>query len=206
MNIGSTYNSDTVIEVVVPFFADDETTPVGTLIATPLSQYTWETLEVLGFGWFFLRSEEPETLTVKVDYTNIMDESNEGNNEETCSVQSVITIEGTVWRKVSGGYVVCRGAYISVLNERSSETDEKGYYSVGVIPKKPFNLPDTYLVYAYWGNCKPGKKWSSPAFPGERTTLNFKLITKNRAIESPFLNFLQNHPNLFPILRLLLGL
>ncbi|MCK4365895.1 MAG: Zn-dependent exopeptidase M28, partial [Thermoplasmatales archaeon] len=29
-------------------------------------------------------------------------------------------------------------------------------------------------------------------------------MPRNRAITSPFLNFLQNHPNLFPILRLLM--
>jgi len=36
-------------------------------------------------------------------------------------------------------------------------------------------------------------------------TLNFK-VEKSRAVNRPFLNFLENHPNLFPLLRQILGL
>ena len=207
INAGSAYHSEDVIEVVIAFFADDETTPFAKLVATPMfDPYTWQTFEVLAYGWFFLQSKEPETITVKVDYTNIIPESDEGNNEETCPVKPVITIEGTVYRKVPGGYVVCEGAEISVLNERGSGTDEKGHYSVGVIPKKPFNLPDRYLVYATWGNYKTQQKWSSLVYPGERTTLNFRLSPKDRSFGSLFLNFLHSQPRSVsnPILRLLL--
>ena len=40
---------------------------------------------------------------------------------------------------------------------------------------------------------------------GDETTGDI-IIEKSKAISTPFLNFLQNHPNLFPILRQLLGL
>jgi len=204
INVGSTYYSDKEIEVVVAFFANDETTPFATLIVHPIfDPYTWQTFHVLTYAWFFLQSNEPGTITAKVDYTNIMDESNEGNNEETCPVPPVITIEGTVYRKVAGGQVVCKGAEITA--ERGSETDERGHYSVGVIPKTPFDLPDSYLVMASWGNYIQVKKWSKPALPGKRTTLDFVLWKqKDRAIYSPFLNFLQDIPNsILNTLRLL---
>jgi len=41
---------------------------------------------------------------------------------------------------------------------------------------------------------------------GEWSYVEIYVKSKNRAITSPFLNFLQNHMNLFPILRQLLGL
>jgi len=203
-NIGLSYHSDNEIEVVVAFFADDETTPLDTLIVAPMfDPYNWQTFHVLTYAVFFLRSNGPATLTAKVDYTNIIDESNEDNNEETCPVQPVITIEGTVYRKVTGGQVVCKGAH--VYAERGSETDERGHYSVGVIPKAPFNLPDRYLVMAFWGDYRPAKKWSSPALPGERTKLDFVLWKqKDRAIDTPFLNFLEDHPNMFSMFQKLL--
>ena len=38
------------------------------------------------------------------------------------------------------------------------------------------------------------------------TTTSQMIIEKSKTMSNPFLNWLQNHPNMFPILRQLLGL
>ncbi|MCK5636652.1 MAG: PKD domain-containing protein, partial [Thermoplasmatales archaeon] len=61
----------------------------------------------------------------------------------------------------------------------SHKWDEQGTYTIEAKAK------DTYGVESDWATLEV-------------------TMPRNRAITSPFLNFLQNHPNLFPILRLLL--
>jgi len=43
-------------------------------------------------------------------------------------------------------------------------------------------------------------------YPLKKPYPKVKTHTQNRAIQTPFLNFLENHPNMFPVLRQLLGL
>ena len=52
-------------------------------------------------------------------------------------------------------------------------------------------------------NINVKKKGVSVVAPDEQN--NF-IISKNKQINTPFLNFLENHPNMFPLLRQLLGL
>jgi hypothetical protein len=203
-NDGATYRSETTIKVILAFFIDSATTPSYKLTATPLfDPYEWRNGQSLEFGWFFI-SKEPESLTVKVDYTNVIEESNESNNEETCVVYPVITIEGTVHRKVSETLIPCEEAYI--IAGRLSKTDENGYYAIGEIPKMPFNEPDTVSVRAGWGNYQDVTKRTDPVLPGDKTTLNFVLDKeKSKEINFPLLvKFLDDHLNLFQILRFLI--
>jgi len=96
----------------------------------------------------------------------------------------------------------------------------------------PYENGDVYF-YIEWGD-DTSSGWIGPYSSGEEITVSHTwntnglyilkakakdicdcesewgrlpiVMPRNRAINTPFLNFLQNHPNLFPILRQLLGL
>jgi len=68
--------------------------------------------------------------------------------------------------------------YCSICGE-PLEPDEKDTYKIRCKAK------DIYGLESDWGELEV-------------------IMPRNRAINTPFLHFLQNHPNMFPILRLLL--
>ena len=73
-----------------------------------------------------------------------------------------------------------------------------GPYSSGeeVIVAHTWSEQGTYIIKAIAKDCCWGAESPESTFP--------VTMPRNRAINTPFLNFLQNHPNMFPILRLLL--
>jgi len=76
-------------------------------------------------------------------------------------------------------------------------TEWTGFNASGTDVKLKHTWSDegTYTIKA--------KAKDTVGFIGPEATFTVS-ITKNKAITSPFLNFLQNHPNLFPILQKLL--
>ncbi len=78
-----------------------------------------------------------------------------------------------------------------------------------------FDVANKYDRGIAWASDDSGETWydlEDPGFGPEFVELDLCFITyfqeppKNKAINSPFLQFLENHPYLFPLLRQLLGL
>jgi len=73
-----------------------------------------------------------------------------------------------------------------------------------------FDVNNTYTRGIAWESYDNGTTWNDLEIAGQFEKIDFCFITywqkpRNRAVNTPFLNFLENHPNLFPILRHLLG-
>ena len=92
-------------------------------------------------------------------------------------------------------YIVCRGG---------GGTLTDCYYWL-------FDVNNTYTRGIAWESDDNGTTWYDLEIAGQFEKIDCCFITYwqkpiNRAVNTPFLNFLENHPNLFPILRYLLGL
>ncbi len=73
-----------------------------------------------------------------------------------------------------------------------------------------FGINNTYERGIAYSSDDEGVTWHDLEDWGGWKEVDFCFITywqkpRNRAVNTPFLNFLENHPNLFPILRHLLG-
>ncbi|UCH71821.1 MAG: PKD domain-containing protein [Thermoplasmatales archaeon] len=170
-NIGKTYLSEVRIQCTIAFFADEEVTPFGEFTVGPLfDPYTWSKGATLTAHCFVKREVKPERVTAKVDFYNIISESNENNNEKTTSVPLSITIEGTVLKRENGELIPVKDA--RVISDLSTKTDENGQYSVGAIPREPFEEPDTFDVEVH-KDFPDLEKTTSPVLPGGKTQLDF---------------------------------
>jgi len=183
-NSGDTYQIDRPIVSNLSFFADNNTTSFGYILQTPMFYpSTWYHGEILGGNNFFEMDEKPNAITVKIDYTNLVPEVNETNNNLTVSVVLGVTISGTVYEKKNDETVPFEGVLqlnrydevsLSDFGCRHYWSDENGHYNMSIFPKDPIDEPHTYCIMASntTTNLKILKK-SSPVEAGGNTTLNF---------------------------------
>ena len=183
-NSGETYYSNEPIVSNLSFFADDNTTSFDYVLQSPLFYpSTWYEGEILGGCCFFEMDEKPDTITAKIDFTNLIAESVETNNDLTISVPLCVTISGTVYKKEKNKLIPFEGLIelnqfdedsLSDFGYRHYWSDENGRYNMSLCPKDPLDEMHIYSIMACAvnENLKMMKK-SQMVKSGENTTLNF---------------------------------
>lgn len=183
-NSGDTCYSDGPIVSNLSFFADDNTTSFGYILQSPMFYPSiWYPGEILGGCNFFEMDKMPDTITVKIDFTNSIPESNETNNNLTISVVLGVTISGSIYKSENGemipyGGIIELNQYdedsLSDFGYRHYWSDENGHYNMSLCPKEPLDISHIYDIMAcdITENLKILKK-SGPVKFGENTTLNF---------------------------------
>ncbi|KYK22819.1 hypothetical protein AYK24_01540 [Thermoplasmatales archaeon SG8-52-4] len=100
-------------------------------------------------------------------------------------------------------FILTAGDYYILLRPYSAGTDGQSFWLTS--PAPPGNTSECYFRSTFFGF----PDWTeATSCWGAAYDVNFKIIgdVKNKEINKPIMNFFQNHPNLFPILRYLLGL
>ena len=183
-NKGDTYYSNEPIVSNLSFFADDNTTSFGYILQSPMFYPSiWYPGEILGGCNFFEMDEKPDTITVKIDFTNSITESNETNNNLAVAVLLGVTISGSAYKNENGEMIPFEG--IIELNQYADDSlsdfgyrhywsDENGNYSMSLCPMEPLDEPHIYDIMAcdIAGNLKILKK-TDLVKAGENTTLDF---------------------------------
>ena len=158
INNGSSYYSNEPISSNLSFFIYENNSLFGYFNQTPLFYPSiWYEREILGGNNFFKMSKKPEKITVKIDFTNLIKESNENNNNLTVSVFNGITITGKILMEENGDIKPLNN--IIELNEFDNNTlstfgyrhflsDENGSYNISICPKEPLNEPQRYYIMA----------------------------------------------------------
>lgn len=158
INNGSTYYSNEPISSNLSFFIYENNSLFGYFNQTPLFYPSiWYEREILGGNNFFKMSKKPEKITVKIDFTNLIKESNENNNNLTVSVFNGITITGKILMEENGDIKPLND--IIELNEFDNNTlstfgyrhflsDGNGSYNISICPKEPLNEPKRYYIMA----------------------------------------------------------
>ena len=174
-NIGNSYYSNESIVSNLSFFADDNTTSFGYALQSPLFYPTvWYNGEILGGCCFYELDEKPNTITAKVDFTNLIPELNEGNNDLSVSVLHGVTISGMIYENKNGEIIPFEGKIeLNQYDENSLNdfgyrhywSDENGHYNMSLCPKESLDESHPYYVMA----CD--------------TTKNLKILKETRAIE-----------------------
>ncbi len=188
MNSGDQFdNNDQIIECYLSFFADDETEPFAYIILTPWFDPTiWHEWEALGFNFHFPKNyltERPDTITLIVDYTNVIPESNEENNAEISYVVSAISSSGYVYDEDDDGNLIpisdCLvhtsvGPPINMMGNTFCYSKSDGYYNVIIFPAEPFDQPHSYHLLAQVSH---NEKWQiknpSGLMPGDSISIDF---------------------------------
>ena len=183
-NTGDTYYNNEPIVSNLSFFADDNATSFGYILQSPMFYpSTWYHGEILGGCNFFEMDEKPDTITVKIDFTNLIPESNEANNNLTISVLLGVTISGSIYKNENSEIIPFKGIIelsqydedsLSDFGYRHYWSDENGHYNMSLCPREPLSEPCTYNIMARntSENLKILKK-SDPVKTGENTTLDF---------------------------------
>jgi len=188
-NKGDTYYGDEPIVSNLSFFADDNMTSFGYILQSPMFYPSiWYPNEILGGCNFFEIDEKPDTITVKIDFTDIIPESDETNNNLTVTVLLGVTISGSVYTNENGEIIPFEG--IIELNQYDDDSlndfgyrhywsDENGNYRMSLCPKEPLDESHIYDIMAcnIEDNIKILKK-TNLVKPGENTTLDFSFEAK----------------------------
>jgi hypothetical protein len=149
INAGELYQSILPIASNLSFYADNSTSPFGSIIQTPFFYpRTWYPGEILGGNYFFEMESKPNMVTAKIDVKNKIPESNEENNVKTVVTISGIVVSGTVSSKNNNDVSPINEIMeITQYNETTLQnaeyrhfwTSEKGCYNVTLLPKKPYD-------------------------------------------------------------------
>jgi len=183
-NCGKTYYSYRPILSILSFFADNDTDSFGYIIQKPFFYpYIWYKGEILGGCNFFEMDEKPDIITVKIDFTNYISESDETNNALTISVPLGVTIHGEVYKKEKDEIIPFEG--IVELNQFDEDSlndfryrhywsDENGRYNMSLCPKEPLDETHIYNIMA----CDTNENFkmiknSQMVKSGENSTLTF---------------------------------
>ena len=186
INNGENYHSLTPIESNLTFFADDNNTPFGYIIQKPLfDPYSWYNGEILGGNNFFDIDEKPDYITVEVDFTNNVTESNENNNNQTIYVEFGIQISGMIYKKVNDELI--RIDEIVELNQyndtslsdvgfRHFWSNENSEFNISLCPNEPLDEFHVYDIKAFfpYENIRIVKK-TEPLKAGDNVTLDIIL-------------------------------
>jgi len=176
-NKGDTYYGDEPIVSNLSFFADDNMTSFGYILQSPMFYPSiWYPEEILGGCNFFEMDEKPDTITVKIDFTDLIPESDETNNNLTVAVLLGVTISGSVYTNENGEMIPFEGII-----------DENGNYRMSLCPKEPFDESHIYDIMAcdIASNLKILKK-TNLVKSGENTTLDFLFETPPETPDRPF--------------------
>ena len=120
---------------------------------------------------------------------------------------------------VNADHIKSRGTWVLFDFQDITVTPENTYYIVcrgggGIMGDCYcwlFDVNNTYTRGIAWESSNDGTTWHDLEIAGQFEKIDCCFITywqkpRSRAVNTPFLNFLENHPNLFPILRHVLGL
>ena len=183
-NSGGTYNSNVPIVSNLSFFANGNKTSFDYIHQSPFFfPNIWYEGEILGGSYFFKMDEKPDTITAKADFTNLIPEANETNNNITVTVLMGVTISGTVAKNENGeiipyGEIIELNLYdeesLSDFGYRHYWTDENGYYNMSLCPDEPLSESHVYSIMARATveNLEMLKE-SAPVKAGENATLDF---------------------------------
>jgi hypothetical protein len=127
--------------------------------------------------------KKPNIITAKVDFTNLIPESDENNNNCTISVLLGVTISGSIYKKENNEIIpyeeiIELSQYdedsLSDFGYRHYRSNEKGQYNMSLYPKEPLDESHTYDVMACITNMSMRMiKKSYSVKVGENTTLDF---------------------------------
>jgi len=158
INMGNTYYSNEPIISNLTFLINDNNSLFGYINQTPLFYPSiWYEREILGGCNFFEMKKKPEKITVKIDFTNLIKESNENNNNKTISVLNGITISGKIYENNSGEIQLIKNIIefngydnhsLSTFGYRHFLSDENGSYNISICPIEPLNNPIVYHIMA----------------------------------------------------------
>jgi hypothetical protein len=197
-NSGEHYHSLLPIESNLTFFADDNKTPFGYIIQKPLlDPYTWYKGEILGGNFFFDMEEKPDYITVVIDYTDLITEYDENNNNITIKVENGIIISGNIYEKINSELV--KIDEIVELNQYNNITlddfgfrhfwsNENGEYNLSLCPMDPVEDSHVYHIKAYfpYENSIIVKK-TDPVKSGDNVTIDIILEgSKPEKPKNPF--------------------
>ena len=196
-NIGKSFdNGGAVIKCYVALFDNEQTTPFGYVVLTPIfSPTVWEKECLLGLSIFLPETEikvHPEIVRAFLDYTNIIPESNEDNNNASCEVPLAITISGYVYEKnVTDELIPIKDCDVrdgsdfpyNILTRRTF-TDTNGYYLGIMFPREPTDEAFIYRIITK--NCEKSKLSlpTEPLMPGDSVEID--LIFEGIAPLKPF--------------------
>jgi len=157
-NKGDTYYGNEPIVSNLSFFADDNMTSFGYILQSPMFYPSiWYPGEILGGCNFFEMDEKPDTITVKIDFTNLIPESDETNNNLTVAVLLGVTISGSAYKNENGEMIPFEGIIelnqydddsLSDFGYRHYWSDENGNYSMSLCPMEPLDEPHIYDIMA----------------------------------------------------------
>jgi len=175
-NCGKTYYSYRPVLSILSFFADNDSNSFGYIVQKPFFYpHMWLKGEILGGCNFFEMDEKPDTITVKIDFTDYISESDETNNALTISVPLGVTIQGKVYKKEKDEIIPFEG--IVELNQFDEDSlydfryrhywsDANGHYNMSLCPKEPLDETHIYNIMA------------------RDTNENFKMIKNSQMIKS----------------------
>lgn len=169
---------------------------------------------------------EEKPVKTRVEVETLIPESNTENNEKTVNVGLGITINGYVYKKNIFGKkspVDPSEAEVWCMAEKSHFLDYyfhyytmdhlifgEGHYFLSA-PLKSGNPPYTYIIKAKYG-IRTQRKSTEPLYEFENTTMEDFVFLKirNKTVNTKLTNILarviNQHQQIFPILRQLLGL
>jgi len=184
INRGDNYSSLLPIESNLTFFSNGNNTPFGYIIQKPLLHpHSWYRGEILGGNFFFDMDEKPDNITVIIDYTNLIIESDENNNNITANVENGIQLSGKIYKKIDEEFYLLNDTVeFNQFNETSLNdfgfrhfwSNEYGEYNMSLCPKDPI---DDYHIYGIKA-CFLSQniiliKNTLPVKSGENITLDF---------------------------------
>jgi hypothetical protein len=193
-NSGEHYQSLMQIESNLTFFANDNSTPFGYIIQRPLlDPYSWYKGEILGGNFFFDMDEKPDYITVVIDYTDLIHENNETNNNQTIKVENGVIITGNIFKKINNDLVkIDDTVEFNQYNETSMNdfgfrhfwSNENGEYNMSLCPKEPIDEYHVYDIKAFFqkDDMRIIRK-TDPAKSGDFITLD--IIFEGKQPETP---------------------
>jgi len=155
----------------------------------------WKNGEIYSFECYI--GADLDLVEARIDYYNVVPESNEENNVDVFPVCPDVVVSGFIYGREDEALDKVDVGYYDIYYERFSAgllvyTDDNGFYEISLPAKKPFNEKHTYVLEV--GNTKEGYNYQEKETPdveaGGSIVLDFKLDSKAKIIISPF--FIQN--------------
>jgi len=153
----------------------------------------WKNGEVYFFDCYI--SADLDLVEARIDYYNVIPESNEENNVGVFPVCQDVVVSGFIYgredeplNKVDVGYYDI--SYENVASGLLVYTDYNGFYEISLPAKEPFNEKHTYVLEV--GNTKTGYNYQEKETPeveaGGSIVLDIKLDSKAKIMILPFLS------------------